>query len=201
MSYVYWAMSRSALRRIKTQFMTLRQQGGLLNSDLRRHWDRSCECATLLCVFVNLRWANNERCTIRWTSNLSRLLSVNTSISRHTVHHFYEGQVAMAVRRRHKRKWLMTPCLHRDTHSKTIGSIHTPFAPPKPYGTEQEPFIVYLLNLTHCVTIKNANNLYLITSSNWLCTKLLQQTSLVTFWISPHGAGVIVILCIICIVL
>lgn len=69
--------------------------GGLLNADLRRHWDRLCDSVTLLSVFANLGWANNERCSMRWTSNISRILSVCTSISRHTVHHFYEGQVAM----------------------------------------------------------------------------------------------------------
>lgn len=46
----------------------------------------------------------------------------------------------------------MTPCLFSDTHRKTIGSIHTLFAPPQAHGTEQESFIVYLLNLTHHAT-------------------------------------------------
>lgn len=134
MSYVWWAMSCSAQRHIKTSSWLCDSRRAFecwYEEALR---DRSWEFENLLCFYINLRWANNKKGTISWVSNLSRFLSAITSIPRHTVHHFYEGQVTTAVRTRHGRKWVMTPCLLRDIHSQKDHWFSSYSYPPKPAG-------------------------------------------------------------------
>lgn len=99
--------------------------GELLNTDSRRHTETGHVNPWSYCTSLSIEGQPTIKGESLTFLGFWELIQVG--ISRHAVHHFYEGQVAMAVRRRHRRKWLMTLCLLWDTHSKTIGSLRTSF--------------------------------------------------------------------------